>query len=294
MLGAPPESLLLQRGSRGKGTAAPLPVHPKSPLNRSTQAFAPLRTFSVDDAEHFLHNHHASVASLRLLLTFAPERRLASLRNRCSPSPECPLVLQIPAQGVSWARFLHWQGLRRRMNLGPSFLPSCRPRHLCAATRRLGFGCSSLCNRVAQTCSARDQWSQRFARRPSFGSSGHAPPKFAFVVCNQCQPGSHGMRSDPEIVVSDHLALRFQLGTNRSVRFGRRFRQRERGQPMHKLAQSLERLNPLRASNFGPMTSTSARMNAYCRYCAVQHGRFVDGYVASSPRAAVRSGTGMV
>ncbi len=45
---------------------------------------------SVDEAEHFLHNHHASVASLRLLFTFAPERRSASLRNRCSPSPEYP------------------------------------------------------------------------------------------------------------------------------------------------------------------------------------------------------------
>ncbi len=65
---------------------------------------------------------------------------------------------------------------RRCMNLGPSFLPSCRPRHLCAAaTHRLGFGWSSLRNRVAQTCYARDQGSQRFARRPSFGSSGHAP-----------------------------------------------------------------------------------------------------------------------
>jgi hypothetical protein len=66
------------------------PLSRCTPNPRSTQAFAPLRTFSVDDAEHFLHNHHASVASLRLLFTFAPERRSASLRNRCSPSPEYP------------------------------------------------------------------------------------------------------------------------------------------------------------------------------------------------------------
>ena len=42
------------------------------------------RTISLDEAEHFLHNHHASVASLRLLFTFTPECRSASLRNRCS------------------------------------------------------------------------------------------------------------------------------------------------------------------------------------------------------------------
>ncbi|MGB8062121.1 MAG: hypothetical protein WCF26_09520, partial [Candidatus Sulfotelmatobacter sp.] len=42
-------------------------------------------------AEHFLHNHHASVASLRLLFTFAPECRSASLRNQRSPSPEYPV-----------------------------------------------------------------------------------------------------------------------------------------------------------------------------------------------------------
>jgi hypothetical protein len=47
--------------------------------------------FQLTIPEHFLHKHHASVASLRLLFTFAPERRSASLRNRCSPSPEYPL-----------------------------------------------------------------------------------------------------------------------------------------------------------------------------------------------------------
>jgi hypothetical protein len=41
---------------------------------------------SLDDSDHLPHNHHASVASLRLLFTFAPERRSASLRNQRSPS----------------------------------------------------------------------------------------------------------------------------------------------------------------------------------------------------------------
>ena len=69
-----------------KGASRPFPLHPKSPPQRLRFA----RTFLVDEAEHFLHNHHASVASLRLLFTFVPERRSASLRNRCSPSPEYP------------------------------------------------------------------------------------------------------------------------------------------------------------------------------------------------------------
>jgi hypothetical protein len=53
-------------------------------------ASASLQTISLDDSEHLLHSHRASVASLRLLFTFAPERRSASRRNRCSPSPEYP------------------------------------------------------------------------------------------------------------------------------------------------------------------------------------------------------------
>ncbi|MGD1214848.1 MAG: hypothetical protein ABR861_07660, partial [Terriglobales bacterium] len=51
---------------------------------------------------HLLHNHHASVASLRLLFTFAPERRSASFRNRCSPSPEYPTVAAF-LQGIKIA-----------------------------------------------------------------------------------------------------------------------------------------------------------------------------------------------
>ena len=44
----------------------------------------------MTDSEHLLHNHYASVASLRLLFSFLPERRSASLRNKRSPSPEYP------------------------------------------------------------------------------------------------------------------------------------------------------------------------------------------------------------
>ena len=78
---------LLHRGSRGKGAAAPFPCTPNP-----RRPGPPLRSGQIllDHSEHLLHNHHASVASLRLLFTFAPERRSASLRKRCSPSPESP------------------------------------------------------------------------------------------------------------------------------------------------------------------------------------------------------------
>src|SRR5580692_1033755 len=68
-------------------TAAPFPCTP-NPRRPSP----PLRCGQIllDHFEHLLHNLHASVASLRLLFTFAPECRSASLRNRCSPSPEYP------------------------------------------------------------------------------------------------------------------------------------------------------------------------------------------------------------
>src|SRR6266851_5077179 len=75
---------------QGKG-ALPLSPAPQSP----NRAFAPLRTLSVDDGEHFLHNHPASVASLRLLFTFTPECCSPSLRNGCSPSPEYPMFHQL-------------------------------------------------------------------------------------------------------------------------------------------------------------------------------------------------------
>ena len=63
------------------------PCTPNPPLTQP-----PLRSGQIllDHSEHLLHNHHTSVATLRLLFTFAPECRSASLRNRCSPSPEYP------------------------------------------------------------------------------------------------------------------------------------------------------------------------------------------------------------
>jgi hypothetical protein len=65
-----------EQGQRG---AAPFPCTPNPRLARILR-FAP--DISLDDSEHLLHNHHASVASLRLLFTFTPECRSASLRNR--------------------------------------------------------------------------------------------------------------------------------------------------------------------------------------------------------------------
>jgi hypothetical protein len=73
-----------EAGAKGLPPLSPAPPIPAEPASAS------LRTISLDDSEHLLHNHHASVAALRLLFTFAPERRSASFRNRCSPSPEYP------------------------------------------------------------------------------------------------------------------------------------------------------------------------------------------------------------
>ena len=81
-----------EAGAKGLPPLSPAPPIPAEPASAS------LRTISLDDSEHLLHNHRASVASLRLLFTFAPERRSASFRNRCSPSPEYPVpqVSHIP------------------------------------------------------------------------------------------------------------------------------------------------------------------------------------------------------
>ena len=50
-----------------------------------------LRTgFCVDEAEHFLHNRVASVATLRWCSGIVPECRSASLRNERSALPESP------------------------------------------------------------------------------------------------------------------------------------------------------------------------------------------------------------
>jgi hypothetical protein len=75
-----------EAGAKGLPPLSPAPPIPAEPASAS------LRTISIDDSEHLLHNHLASVASLRLLFTFAPERRSASFRNRCSPSPEYPRI----------------------------------------------------------------------------------------------------------------------------------------------------------------------------------------------------------
>ena len=85
--------------SEEAGAKGLLPLSPAPPIP-AEPASALLRTISLDDSEHLLHNHHASVASLRLLFTFAPERRSASHRNRCSPSPEYPLDPQNFNYGV--------------------------------------------------------------------------------------------------------------------------------------------------------------------------------------------------
>lgn len=96
---------LLHRGSRGKGAAAPFPCTPNP-----RRPGPPLRSGQIllDHSEHLLHNHHASVASLRLLFTFAPERRSASLRKRCSPSPESPLFTFMPLRVQALIVFTSW------------------------------------------------------------------------------------------------------------------------------------------------------------------------------------------
>src|ERR1019366_10050101 len=81
-----------EAGAKGLPPLSPAPPIPAEPASAS------LRSISLDDSEHLLHNHHVSVASLRLLFTFAPECRSASHRNWRSPSPEYP---RIPTRLVS-------------------------------------------------------------------------------------------------------------------------------------------------------------------------------------------------
>jgi hypothetical protein len=66
-----------------KRAGAPVPLfrRRKSP---------PLRAITLDDSEHLLHNHLASVASLRQLFTFTTERRSESHRNQRSPHRNIP------------------------------------------------------------------------------------------------------------------------------------------------------------------------------------------------------------
>src|SRR5260370_15656887 len=79
-----------KQGQRG---CCPFPLHPKSPLTQPPLRFGQIL---LDHSQHFLHNHHASVPTLRLLFTFAPECRSASLPNRCSPSPQHPRMRKLP------------------------------------------------------------------------------------------------------------------------------------------------------------------------------------------------------
>src|SRR5689334_16685735 len=86
-----PELLLALPGHcvmrRGQG----LRPFPRTPF--STSSFLPsLRSgqVSLDEAEHFLHNRDASVASLRWCSGSVPERRSESFRNKRSASPESP------------------------------------------------------------------------------------------------------------------------------------------------------------------------------------------------------------
>ncbi len=66
-----------------------MPSFPRAPF-LATRALPSLRSgeVSLDEAEHFLHNREASVATLRKLFAFGPECRSRSLRNQRSPSPE--------------------------------------------------------------------------------------------------------------------------------------------------------------------------------------------------------------
>src|SRR5882762_11562750 len=61
-----------EAGAKGLLPLSPAPQIPAEPASAS------LRTISLDDSEYLLHNHRASVASLRLLFAFAPECRSAS------------------------------------------------------------------------------------------------------------------------------------------------------------------------------------------------------------------------
>lgn len=67
-----------------RGLAAPVPLFPR----RKTPQ---LRAIALDDSERLLHNHHASVASLRQLFTFTTERRSESHRNQRSPHRNIPM-----------------------------------------------------------------------------------------------------------------------------------------------------------------------------------------------------------
>jgi pimeloyl-ACP methyl ester carboxylesterase len=67
---------LREAGAKGLLPLSPAPQIPAEPASASLR-----RHIFLDHSEHLLHNHHASVASLRLLFTFTPEWCSPSLRN---------------------------------------------------------------------------------------------------------------------------------------------------------------------------------------------------------------------
>jgi hypothetical protein len=147
--------------------APPIPAEPAS---------ASLRTISLDDSEHLLHNHRASVASLRLLFAFAPERRSASFRNRCSPSPECPVGFpKLPKPSTRSPGFSSWSvaegsasgGLLARSESGaePGY-----DRGGWGALRSLGIGLFLI--RVIFHCSFQEAREAPFDRLFSFYDAG--------------------------------------------------------------------------------------------------------------------------
>ena len=90
-----------EQGQRG------LPLSP-APQIPADPASASLRTISLDDSEHLLHNHHTSVVSLRLLFTFTPECRSPSLRNPMFAFTGIPTQSDVPPVALNQARNANW------------------------------------------------------------------------------------------------------------------------------------------------------------------------------------------
>ena len=148
-----------------QGIKGLLPLSPATPNPRRSSS-ASLRTISVDEAEHFRHNQNASVASLRLLFTFALERCSGSLRNRRSPSPEYPSTdagfaptRALPQtvreywgirQGAPGQRHFPFRGAWRISGSRPAASPHLQFFHLHSASRR--------CDRVGLYLSPIARW----------------------------------------------------------------------------------------------------------------------------------------
>jgi hypothetical protein len=105
---------------RGK-ELPPLSPHPFLRLRRCSSAA--LRILSLDEAEHFLHNRNASVATLRNLFAFGPECRSRSLRNQRSLSPESSPELGLGINFVLADRDMERLGIGTTSNLRLDFIP---------------------------------------------------------------------------------------------------------------------------------------------------------------------------